>query len=412
MMRVIKLVWNFDVCYYLVDVEWNSIYEEHKMNKDHLLRIFTNYINSFEMINNSDHQEYYKWQIIKRFHDEMDKALDAPDNEFPSKLLSLKKLTENLIDSYTQPFYGLFKFAEKEPDTVRQMFRMLFSDDNGDLEKRRQRITAFLNQSHLLRDRHFPNSYLYKDDMHSVTGYLFLYDPDHNYTFKPTHALAFADCVGFYDDWGSGDSVKLDVYYRMCDQLVDAIKSCKELMATDASRFSSGWGVDPETLYADPEKHILAFDLIYCCSTYGLFDGISFERPKTKERQLMQERKEKAQLLSAEYEKAKENYRQLEDAQGYANSVYYEGRKIYHKLYGTGIIKENNGTVITVYFPEYGEKRLGTFVSAANGIISVDEAGYSKRISEYKEVLNRRDSIIHTLNIAEKSLAQYTEFLE
>ncbi len=126
----------------------------------------------------------------------------------------------------------------------------------------------------------------------------------------------------------------------------------------------------------------------------------------------MQERKEKAQLLSAEYEKAKENYRQLEDAQGYANSVYYEGRKIYHKLYGTGIIKENNGTVITVYFPEYGEKRLGTFVSAANGIISVDEAGYSKRISEYKEVLNRRDSIIHTLNIAEKSLAQYTEFLE
>ncbi len=36
------------------------------MNKDHLLRIFTNYINSFEIINNNDHQEYYKWQIIKR----------------------------------------------------------------------------------------------------------------------------------------------------------------------------------------------------------------------------------------------------------------------------------------------------------------------------------------------------------
>ncbi len=382
------------------------------MNKDHLLQIFTNYINSFEIINNSDHQEYYKWQIIKRFHDEMDKALDAPDNEFPSKLLALKKLTENLIDSYTQPFYGLVRFAEKEPDTVRQMFRMLFSEDNGNLEKRRQRITAFLNQSHSLRDRHFPNSYLYKDDMHSVTGYLFLYDPDHNYIFKATHAQAFADCVDFYDDWGSGDAVKLEVYHRMCDQLVEAIKANRELMATDASRFSSGWGVDPETLYADPEKHILAFDLIYCCSTYGLFDGISFERPKTKERQLMQERKEKALLLSAEYEKAKENHRQLEDAQAYVNSVYCEGRKIHHKLYGAGIIKANNGTIITVGFPEYGEKRLGTFVSAANGIISVDEAGYSKRISEYKEVLSRGDSIIYTLNNTEKSLAPYIEFLE
>jgi len=32
-------------------------------------------------------------------------------------------------------------------------------------------------------------------------------------------------------------------------------------MATDASRFEAGWGEDPNTLYPDSEKHILAFDL-------------------------------------------------------------------------------------------------------------------------------------------------------
>lgn len=96
-----------------------------------------------------------------------------------------------------------------------------------------------------------------------------------------------ADCVEFYDDWGWGDSVKLDVYYRMCDQLVKAAKADKDLMAVDARRFLGEWGQNSDSLYPDPEKHILAFDLIYCCSTYGLFKGITFERPKTKDRQMM-----------------------------------------------------------------------------------------------------------------------------
>jgi len=73
-------------------------------------------------------------------------------------------------------------------------------------------------------------------------------------------------------------------------------------MATDASRFEAGWGEDPNTLYPDSEKHILAFDLIYCCSTYGLYDGITFSRPKSKERHLKQERKEKAIQLSCQLE--------------------------------------------------------------------------------------------------------------
>ena len=187
------------------------------MNNNHVQQIFAHYIDKFEYINNPTHQEYYKWQIAKRFRDEMDVALAAPTEEFPSKLYEVKKLTSNLIDSYTQPFHGLVKFAEQEPETVRNMFKMLFSDDGGDLENRQERVQAFLSQSHALRDKYYPDSYLYKEDMHSVTGYLFLYDPDHNYIYKATHARDFADCIEFYDDWGYGTDVKLAIYYRMCD---------------------------------------------------------------------------------------------------------------------------------------------------------------------------------------------------
>ena len=37
------------------------------MNENHLQQIFKNYIEKFEEINNTEHQEYYKWQIAKIF---------------------------------------------------------------------------------------------------------------------------------------------------------------------------------------------------------------------------------------------------------------------------------------------------------------------------------------------------------
>ena len=383
------------------------------MNDNHVQQIFQHYIDKFEEMNNTEHIEYFKWQIINRFHDMMDKALEAPTKEFPSKLYELKRFTENMIDSYTQPFYGLVKFAEvkEETENVRNMFKDLYADDGGDLTKRREKVTEFLKKSHALRDKYYPDSYLYKDDMHSVTGYLFLYDPDHNYIFKASHAQIFADCVEFYDDWGSGDNVDLAVYYRLCDQLVEAIKASKELMATDASRFQNGWGVDPATLYPDSEKHILAFDLVYCCSTYGLFDGIAFVRPKTKERQLIQERKEKAVRLAEKLEIAKNNIVKLDEAKEYVNSVFIEGKTIRHTKYGEGTIKANSGSTITVEFSEIGEKQLGTFLSISNGIITISDEGFAEKITEYRDVLKRENSLKTALSVAEKEFAPYSEYL-
>ncbi len=382
------------------------------MNNNHIQQIFKHYIDKFEYVNNAEHQEYYKWQIAKVFHDEMDEILAGPTEKFSEKLYELKKKTFNLIDSYTTPFYGLVKFAEINPEAVRSMFLNLFADDGGNLKRRGQKITEFLQRSHALRDQYFEDSYLYKDDMHSVTAYLSLYDPDHNYIFKASHALKFADCVEFYDDWGSSDTVNLEVYYRMCDQLVEAIKSNNELMATDKSRFENGWGVDPATLYLDPEKHILAFDIIYCCSSYSLFDGITFIRPKSKERQLMVERKEKAIMLSNNLEKAKADFGKLEEAKEYLNIVYSSGMKLQHKKNGEGLIKNNDGSSIVVDFPEEGEKHFGTMVAAVNGIIMSEAPGYSEKLAEFKDYLKRESGIRTALTVAEREFSEYAEYLE
>ncbi|MCR4621822.1 MAG: hypothetical protein K5663_07030 [Clostridiales bacterium] len=237
------------------------------MNTQHLQQIIDHYITRFAELNGPGNEEYYKWQIVQRFQPMMAEALAATDADFPEKLYAVKKLTSNLIDSFTQPLNGLVEFSKKEPATVRNMFIELFKAADVDIITKQAAIHEFLDQSHCLRDEYFPDSYIYNDDLHSVTGYLLLYDPDHNYLYKATHCRDFADCIEFYDDWGSGENTRLDVFYRMCDTALAAIKQNEALMATDASRYK----IDPGNMHPDTEKHILLFDLIFCCSTYGLF---------------------------------------------------------------------------------------------------------------------------------------------
>ena len=385
------------------------------MNDKHLQQIFSHYIDKFEMLNDNEHQEYYKWQVAKRFHNDMDAALNAPIEEFATRLYDIKKMTAHMIDNYTQPLNGLVEFAKKNDETaetVRTMFKKLYHEEGGDISDKQKRIHEFIAKSHELREKHYPDSFLYKNDMHSVTAYLFFYDPDHNYLFKATNAQVFADCVEFYEDWGSGDTVDIGAYYRMCDMLVEKMKASSELMDTDASRFSDGWGVDPGTLYEDPEKHVLAFDLIYCCSGYGLFDGITFSRPKLKERHLIVEKKEKAKQLYKKLSKAREDYQKLEDAKEYVNSMLVSGVGIRHKKYGEGIIKKNDGTYISVEFPSVGVKTVEIVRSVANGIISLNRIDSSDGIKEVHALLKNDSMIKSGLSYAEKEFARYSEYMD
>ena len=85
----------------------------------------------------------------------MDVALNSSNEEFSSKLKEVKAITFNLIDSYTQPFLGLVKFAEQSSeaaDIVKSMFRNLFAHSAGMMEKRQKAISDFLKKSHELRE--------------------------------------------------------------------------------------------------------------------------------------------------------------------------------------------------------------------------------------------------------------------
>lgn len=375
------------------------------MNPQKFRELAEHYIDAFEMTNNTEHMEYYKWQMAKIFRPAMEKALAASDEDLPNLLNDVKKKTYNVIDSYIQPFKGLSEFARKEPATVRSMFRDLFAVAEADVKAKTDAIFRFMDRSHELRDKYYPDSHLFSDDLHSVTAYLFLYDPDHNYMYKAEQCRIFADCVEFYDDWGSGSDTKLDIYFRMCDECIAVVNDCPDLLATAASRFD----IDSEGMHPDAAKHILLFDMIYCSSTYNLFNGIHIVTPKSKERQLMQERKEKALELKLQLDEAYQRAAELEKVQGLLFETFIAGKTVQHKAFGTGKIASVSEGRIVVAFDKVGEKDLGINMSVANGLVSVDGLDISE---EQISLLKEEGKIRSAVSYAEKAFAQYADYLD
>ncbi len=385
------------------------------MNENHLQSIFRNYIDKFEEIN-TKYTEYYKWQVAFKFHTLMDEALDGPLEEFVQRLKEAKKVTYNLIDSYTTPFYGLIKYAEKNNGAameVRNMFDELLRKGSHDVSDKQLRADLFLSKSLEIQQREFPDSYLFKNDFHSVTGYMFLYDPDHNYFFKSSHASRFADCIEFYDDWGEGTSVKLAVYYRMCDWLIKKINESPELISTNNYRFQNLWNNPSEKMHPDDNKHILAFDIIYCCANYGLFDGITFSKLKLKERNVLLEKRKKASEYAIILDKAIEDKKRFDKAIEYINSICLPGAKVNSAKYGRGTIIQNekSGSIL-VGFDNGEEHLLGITVVLRNNIISIEDETFTAWLNNNKQVLIDEKRIRDKLLFAEKQFEPYSDYLD
>ena len=148
---------------------------------------------------------------------------------------------------------------------VRALFRELFVDDGGSLPMRQKKIDTFITASDALIAKTYAGRKdlrRFHNDLRTVMSYLFFNDPDSHYLYKYTQARVFAKCAGFKDDWGYGPYFKMDVYYRMCNELVEAIRSYPPLLEATQRRYQEApWKEHP--LHQDTNYHILAFDLIW-----------------------------------------------------------------------------------------------------------------------------------------------------
>ena len=378
------------------------------MNTKNLNLIFENYISRFERINEPDGaNENYKWFAVHNFQEVFD--IDAPD--FASMLKKACRATENMIDNYMQPFSGLVVMAEKdgEAETIREMFRQLYADDGGDLTARQQKITAFLASCDELLAKHYPSSHLYKNDQRSAMAYLWFYDPDNNYMCKTTEAQYLANAAEFYEEWGTYATFRLDVYYRFCDALIDEIRKCPALLAIHQSRFE---GHEAE-MHPDTQLHILAFDIIYCARTYGLYTGVEIKDISSEDRRLYQQRKDKAIELAGQLAVAEENMMLLQDGISEAETMVRSGAAIRHKSFGVGSLEEFDGHYLVIRFPGFDVPKKFELTSAlGNGFLILDIPSFSTFFEKYGTVLKQAMRIPQQVKSAEAALKPYATFLD
>ena len=375
------------------------------MNKSNLLSIFKKYIGNFEILNNRENNETYKWEIAEKFQ-----SFDVDAKDFAEMLAGMWKVSENLIDSSQQlPFYALVDFARKEPETVREMFRKLYENEFLDIKEKQSVIDDFIASSEQLRQKYYPNSRLYTNNQRSVMMYLFLRYPNSNYGYKASQAKSFADCIEFYDDWGPMTDFRLDVYSRMCDQIIEEIKKNDALMETHKSRFEN----TDRKLHPDENLHILTLDIIYSSQAYNFYGDMTFNPINAKSRKLYFERVAKAKELAENLKNAEAEESLLQEAKEYIADSLVEGLKINHKSFGDGVVKECNGTIITIYFSKIDEtKKLGLSVAIGNGLITLPSEDMTRKIKEYIPVLSRETQIPANIKRANEELQPYLEYLE
>ena len=392
------------------------------MNENHLHQIFENYINRFEEFNSTDRNEiseYYKWEIAAQFRGKMDDALNSKKEEFAKALYEVEKVTRDLADNYVQPFYGLVQLAHKQPETVKSMFQKLYADAGKDLNPQ-GKIEEFLGDAEQLVNLYYPNSYLYKNSFHSATIYLAMYDPEHNYIYKPYAARKFAKYADFGDDFGSGIHVKLNNYYRMCNELVKAINEYPRLKELEKIRSrQAGEKTSGEKLYKDDSQHILAYDIIYCAYKYNLFDGITLKTltaKELKEQKLIEEKQQKALELLEKLKNAQEQKKVLDAAMEKVEQYFNVGQKVAYKSFGKAaqtaigtIVKRGNDSV-TIDFGDGNVKSVGLIIPIVNGYIrpqEADENDYANIVA----ILKKKSVIENNLSQIGKDFAPYSDYI-
>lgn len=316
------------------------------MNITNLTSVIKAYIDNYDYVNNNVHKEYYKWEAFKHFADHWD--IEAEN--FAEMFKESMNKTSNLINnSRVSPTNGIVKLAERPEltETIRDMFRELYSPDGGNILLRQKKIEDFRDKINNLLDEYEPGKWKYNQEFRTVLFYLNMRYPSENYLYKATQAREFMYCTEFPDDFGGGASFDLSKYYSMCDKLVEKIKESKQLIEV----YNNLLKEKSETMLNDESYHILAFDIIYCAVVYDLYTDITIKRPAKKSNAEQQRNTLKDELTSvieeatAELNKALIKLSEIEDIQ-------IVGLKVVNKKQETGTVVSQREKQISVRFGE------------------------------------------------------------
>ena len=322
------------------------------MNTIILDELINHYEADIKKLYGEKHDELFKWRALKTFQEEWF-SNNYPD--FMSRFNAATKDFSIFIDnSRMHPRNGVAKLYEKEPAEVEHLFcDVLFADDNGDLRQRQINMDSFLAGMENIREKYYPANWSYKQDRHAASTYLAMYDPQNNYVYKYSEAETMAVYGEYGFDIGAGESFNLERYYNMCDELVERLRNHKTLLDTHFELLS-------QECYEDRSLHLLAFDVMYCCRTYGYYKGMAHISKKDAIKQSKEAEKQKAaaNILQQELDALTSEIEDLELTLPDISDIDLLNVEVFSKKDGKGIVIEHNFNTIKVQFGSVVKKYI------------------------------------------------------
>lgn len=202
--------------------------------------------------------EKYKWEAIKHFKEHWD--IEAED--FSGMLGQAIDKTYNLLASgYAYPGKMIKRFAEKDGEAVRQMFRGLFDESRGFAE----RVTAFQAASEKIRatydDGTWRNHY---QNTNAVSTYLWLMFPDKYYIYRyELYRDVAAELSADYKPKRDGSAETMIDGFAMYDEICAAVRQDDEIKALLRDALT-------DSCYADPAMKTVTMDIGFYLSRYYL----------------------------------------------------------------------------------------------------------------------------------------------
>lgn len=194
--------------------------------------------------------EKFKWQAIKGFQERW----DIESTDFCTMLKnSLDKTFNLLASSHYFPRKMIEEFAQKESETVRQMFMDLF-DESKDLYGR---MVSFKAQSKQLVNKYWDPGKSDFQTENTLTTYLWLRYPDKYYIYKFEEAKSLANELKTNYVFKAGDyKNNVENFIKLYDELSKELCKDLELKQIVQSKLE-------DDCYDDPKCKTLAIDFGY-----------------------------------------------------------------------------------------------------------------------------------------------------
>lgn len=334
------------------------------MNRERLDKLVSIYIDKFYMLTSEEIDENMKWRAAYHFKNNFD--INA-ENFYEMFKYAMSESSIVVNNGTVQPINGMLKLISYEPETVRRLFADLFADDGGNIEKRQDKIEAFVDEANKLLERYERGKWKYKQEFRAALAYLTFYNPSENYLYKSSQCQPFFRYLEFGEELGYGQDFKLSRYYKMCDELRYALAEYEDLMEIHNERWNSVGN-------PDDDLHILTFDLIYCSIVHGFYEFQNYSkstsrnsRDKEQER-LVAEIDRKAREIDELERELDEERKKLDDIP----DVFIEGKQVKHKSFGIGTVSKQMGDIIEVDFLTRTVKFQIIF-SFSNGFLSMED---------------------------------------